>query len=430
MAIPAHKIGWPTAAALVVANMVGTGAFTTLGLQLEIVQSSWTIFCLWALGGLVALSGALSYAELGTHLPRSGGEYHFLGQTIHPLAGYLSGWVSLTVGFAAPVALAAMAMADYLHLYLPASATAWAIAAVLVVSGGHSLNLRSSSLVQDALTALKVVVMLTLILAAWAFTSEPQPLAGRSGWFEELGSAGFAVALIYVTYAYSGWNAAAYIVDELDRPRKNLPKALLAGTLMVSLLYLGLQFAFLRLAPVEALRGEVEVAQVAAGWQWGAAGGRVVSLVIASLLLSSISAMVWVGPRVVRRMAEDHLLWAFLARDNAAGIPVAAIWFQALLSILMIATGSFEAVLVYSGFVLQLSTTVTVAAVFVLRRRAGGKEGYRSWGFPLPQLFFLGVSAWVLIYLLIDRPEESLFGMLNLGLGYLTYRWSRHRARA
>jgi len=427
MSTPVHKIGWPTAAALVVANMVGTGAFTTLGLQLELVQSSWAILSLWILGGLVALSGALSYAELGTHVPRSGGEYHFLSETFHPVVGYLSGWVSLTVGFAAPVALAAMAMADYLQRYFPGSATAWAIGAVLLVSAGHSLSIRSSSVVQDVLTALKVVVMFAIILAGLVFTSERQALNWQAGWVEELGSASFAVALIYVTYAYSGWNAAAYIVDEVDQPRRNLPRALLGGTMLVSLLYLGLQFAFLRQAPVSALRGEVEVAQVAALWQWGPAGGKIVSLVIASLLISSISAMVWVGPRVIRRMAEDHALWSFLASDNAAGIPVAAIWFQALLSILLIATGAFEAVLVYSGFVLQLSTTVTVIGVFVLRRRAGGGAGYRSWAFPLPQLFYLAISAWVLTYLLIDRPWESFLGMLNVAVGYISYRWSQHR---
>lgn len=416
------KIGWLSAAALVVANMIGTGAFTTLGLQLENVQNTWSILLLWVIGGVISLLGAFSYAELSTHLPRSGGEYHYLSKLIHPFVGYLSGWVSVTVGFAAAVSLAAMAMGAYLEKVLHLSPTVTALTVLVGVTAVHSFSIRRSRNFQLLFTVLKVLLVLFLIVAGLTMPNSGDALQWDGSWRTELTSPSFDVALVYTIYAYSGWNAAAYIVEEVKRPVLNIPRALIAGTLLVSALYVLLQFAFLRQASLDALAGEVEVGQIVSESLFGPVGGQWVSVIIAFFLISSVSAMVWVGPRVMRAMSADYRLWFFLATDNDKGIPVRAIWFQAAISALLIGTGSFETVLLYSGFVLQLSTMLTVGTVFILRRRKEVEEtGYKSPFYPWGQVLFLMVSTWVLVFLFIDRPLESLLGMGNLLLGAVTY---------
>ncbi|MCB0554706.1 MAG: amino acid permease, partial [Phaeodactylibacter sp.] len=180
------KIGWVSAAAIVVANMVGTGVFTSLGLQLESLRSVWSIILLWVLGGLISLFGAFSYAELGTKLPRSGGEYYFLSRIYHPILGYLSGWISLTVGFAASVALAAMAMGAYIGKFMPVSAQFIAVATILLVSLVHSVNIRQSSHFQNTFTALKLLLILFFILACFIMEPVGAPLELKTSWHTEL----------------------------------------------------------------------------------------------------------------------------------------------------------------------------------------------------------------------------------------------------
>lgn len=421
-----RKIGWYSAAAIVVANMVGTGVFTSLGLQLEGLSSAWSILLLWVIGGLVSLFGAFSYAELGTKLPRSGGEYYFLSRIYHPFVGYLSGWVSLTVGFAASVALAAMAMGAYIEKFTVISPQLVAMGAIVLISLVHSVNIRQSSNFQNAVTALKLVLILFFIIGCFALPAEPGAgvAAFSSAWRADLSTPAFAVSLVYVIYAFSGWNAAAYIVEEIREPARNLPLALISGTLVVSVLYVLLQMAFLHQVSIPQLRGKIEVGQVVAEHMFGLAGGQLISFFIALFLVSSISAMVWVGPRVVRAMANDYSIWRFLAKDNRQGIPVKAIWLQAAISIFMIVTSSFEQVLYYSGFVLQLFTTAAVAGVFVMRWR-NGHQGYSSPGYPWVQLGFLAISFWILAFLLYERPFESLLGLANLGLGAMSFQLSR-----
>lgn len=418
------KIGWVSATALVIANMVGTGVFTSLGFQLQDLQSTGAVLCLWVIGGLVSLFGAFSYAELGTKLPRSGGEYYFLSRIYHPFLGYLSGWVSLTVGFAASVALSAMAMGAYLSKMLPVSTAILAILAILFLSLIHSVNIRQSRNFQNLFTALKILLILFLILACFILEPQASALNWDGAWLDEARQPSFAIALVFVVYAFSGWNAAAYIVEEIEQPARNLPRALIGGTLLVTVLYVLLQWAFLRQAPIGHLQGKLEVGQIVAELMFGEKGGQLVSLFIALLLISSISAMVWVGPRVVRAMANDYSIWRFLAADNTHGIPVKAVWLQAAISIAMILTGSFEQVLLYSGFVLQLFTTLTVAGVFILRWK-NGHTGYSSPAYPWAQIVFLLISTWILVYLMIDRPFESLMGLSNLLVGTISYWWSR-----
>ena len=419
---PNAKIGWRSAAALVLANMIGTGAFTTLGLQLEQVSSGLVLLALWAFGGLVAWCGAVSYAELGTRLPRSGGEAHFLSEIFHPLLGFLSGWVSLTVGFAAAVALSAMAVGHYLSAWTGWSPVVTAAASIVLLSLAHSFGTKQSSALQNGLTGVKLFLVLALGIAAVCL---PAPETAAVDWslkrFDSLWSPGAAVAMISVFYAYSGWNAAAYIVEEIKEPRKNLPRALVGGTLVVSGLFLLLQYGFLRQAGTAALLGQIDVAQVAAGAMFGPEVGHYVSGLIGVLLLTGISAMIWVGPRVVRAMGDRHQLWRSFSKLSRNGMPLRATWLQGGISLFLVFTSSFERVLLYSGFVLQLFTFLAVAGLLVLRLRSVKTEGYSSPLYPLPQLVFLAFSAWSLVYLLINQPLESLLGLLNVVAGLIAY---------
>ena len=415
-----RKIGWKTAAALVIANMIGTGVFTSLGFQLVETQNTWSILILWILGGIIAIGGAFSYAELGSYFKRSGGEYHYLSKIFHPVVGYLSGWVSLTVGFAAPVALAAMAMGSYLFTTINIDPKITASVAIFSVTIIHSINISYSSRFQNIVTVFKVLLNAVFIIVGFVMTTDSNALEWSNKWQSELLMPAFAVSLIFVTYSYTGWNAAAYIVEEIGDVRKNLPKALIRGTLVVTVLYVLLQIVFLRHAGLGQLQGELEIGQVVAGNLFGITGGKIISLAIALFLVSSISAMVWVGPRVTKVMAEDHRLWRFLNRNNRNGIPVRAIWFQTGISLFMIWTGTFEQLLVYCGFILLLFGALAVLGTFFLKRKTGRME-YRNPTYPwLPAVFIL-VSIWILVFLIYERPVESLLGLSNLLLGLVTY---------
>ena len=417
-----NSIGFFTATAIVIANMVGAGIFTSLGFQLVDTTNTWSIIMLWSIGALMALCGALSYAELGTYWQRSGGEYHFLSKSFHPLLGYLSGWVSLTIGFSAPIALSGRALGNYVAPYTGVSSMVLAIATILIISFLHSLSIKRSSTLQNSTTLLKIVLILFFIYFGVTKTPEASAYLWDQSWKEELILPAFAVSFVYVTFSYSGWNAAAYIVGEIQEPRKNLPKALLLGTVTVSFLYVLLNFVFLRQNPLEAIKGKLEIGQITAISLFGEVGGELMSFGIALMLISSISAMVWVGPRVTQIMAEDHRLWTWFSKKTKNKVPLRAIWMQTGITLLLLYTGTFEQVMIYSGFVLQLFAALTVAGVFVVRRKNTSKKGFRSPFFPIPQIIFLVLSLWVLVYLICAQPLETGLGFVNLLLGFLAYK--------
>jgi APA family basic amino acid/polyamine antiporter len=424
----AVKISAYTGMSIVVANMVGTGAFTSLGFQVEELSHTFTILSLWILGGVLALAGAFSYAEVGTVIKKSGGEYAFLSHIYHPLVGYLSGWISLTVGFAAPVALSAIAFMEYLPVEgLPQASGILLIAGLTLV---HSFDLRASSSFQNISTLFKILLILAVV-AVGLFV--PAGEAGHalhfgSSYLEEIGSAAFAVSLIYVSYSYSGWNAAAYITEEFRNPARALPIALIGGTLLVTLLYALLQYVFLKHVPFAELSGSINVGTLAVDHILGSRAAAVFSAAISLLLVSGISAMVWVGPRVTASIAKEHYLWRHFT-VNKRGIPVKALWLQCAISALLIATGTFEQIMIYCGILLTISTLLVVAGVFVLRRRERQAQGYRSPFFPLFQVFFIGVSLWMITFALIHNPYETCIGLSNLAAGCLSFFISKRMER-
>ena len=398
--------------------MIGTGVFTSLGFQLAAVQNTWTILLLWIIGGIMALLGALVYAELGTHFRRTGGDYIFLSETIHPLIGYLYAWVSLVVGFSAPIAIAAMAMNNYLKPIFGETVLPGLIFLVLIPTV-HIFSVSNSAKFQNGMTFLKILFVLMLIGLGLAFGSNIEsPALNFSGsWKEEILLPGFAVSLIYVFYAYTGWNSAAYIIEEVDQPKKNLPKALIGATLLVLVLYVLLQLVLLKHASVTQLSGQVQVADIAFGNLFGQNGALWVSLFIGIQLIATISGYAWVGPRVTYAMAKDYKLWKPLAKVNAGGIPVRAIILNTGISLILFVSGSFEQIMLYAGFILQLMSTVTVYSSLKIKKQEGFKTPFK----PLPQLLYIGFSVALMGYLLIDRPKESLAGIGILALGWVVY---------
>lgn len=434
----AHHFTPASAIAVVVANMIGTGVFTSLGFQLLDIRSGFVLMMLWIVGGFTALCGALCYAELGAALPRSGGEYNFLTRVYHPAAGYISGWVSATIGFAAPTALAAITFGSYLASSVPGLSPTWLAAGLVVaLTAVHASSRRNSAGVQRIFTALKVLLIVGFCLLSWLLVAEPQnvrllPAAGDGAL---LTSSAFAVALIFVNYAYTGWNAATYLTSELDRPQRNLPRVLIAGTFTVMTLYVLLNFTFLYVAPMDAMAGRIEIGYVSAQYAFGEHGARIMGMVLAALLISTVSAMVLAGPRVLQVMGEDFPAFRMLARTNRHGVPAIAVALQSLLALGFIVTSSFESILVFAGFTLGLNTFFAVLGVFVLRwREPDLPRPYRASLYPLPPLIYLGFTGWTLTYILLQRPVEGLWGLAIVASGalcyYLTVLAGRERAGA
>lgn len=400
--------------------MIGTGVFTSVGFQLASVQNTWSIVLLWLAGGVLALFGAFAYAELGTHFKESGGDYIYLSRVFHPMLGYLSAWAGLTVGFSAPVALAAMAFTKYLAPF-GLQNNLWLAISIIVLTGlMHSFTIRNSSKFQNLSTAVKIIFILVLIVLGFTIKgSSTNAILLDDSWKQDLAKPDFAVSMVYVAFAYTGWNAASYVVDEIYNPAKNLPKALIGSTLFVTVVYIFFQIALLKNATAAALQGKEEVTFIAFDKLLGTTGGKWVSAFIAIQLIATISSYLWVGPRVTWAMAKENKLWAPLAKKNKHGIPVIATWVHVIIAVALALTGSFEKILVYAGFVLQLMASLTVATSLFLRNKEKG--AYTSPLKPWLQIIFLLFNAWVLIFTLINRPVESLIGIGILLAGLTVY---------
>ncbi|MFP6904387.1 MAG: APC family permease [Verrucomicrobiota bacterium] len=423
MVKPAH-VSLSSAVYLVVASMIGTGVFTSLGFQLLGIQSGFVILLLWLTGGLLAFCGAVSYAELSAALPRSGGEYHLLSRALHPLAGFLSGWISATAGFAAPVALAAMAFGSYVSGVFPSlQALPCSFTIVLLVTLVFLRPIRTGSRFLMLFALLKISLIIILVGAAFMLV-DPQPVsfAPRASELGLVFGGNFAVSLMYVMYAYAGWNAATYIVNDIKDPQRNVPRSLLIGTALVTVLYTGLNAAFLWAVPIDQLKGQLEIGLIAGQAIFGPTGGKVMALFIALGLISAISALTWAGPRVTQMMGEDYPRLGWFGKANAQGVPANATVFQATLVGLLLLTATFEQVLIYIQFVITLSSFLTVLTMMILRiREPDLPRPYRAWGYPLTPLLFLGITGFILVQVFTQRPLESLAGVATLLLGLALY---------
>lgn len=422
-----------TALAVVVANMIGTGVFTSLGFQLVTLQSGFALIMLWIIGGIIAICGALSYAELGAALPRSGGEYNFLGQIYHPSAGFVSGWISSTIGFSAPVALAAMTFGAYTVSSIMPDAdntqTAWAerglaVGLIIALTVVHTRRRETSGRFQTIFTLIKVAAIVILSVAGLSLVPDFQPVTLRpvSGDVTALTSGAFAVSLIYVNYAYTGWNVATYLTEELETPQISLPIVLFTGAFGVMLLYILLNAVFLLTTPMELMTGQVEVGVIAARYVFGETGALFTGLVLGTLLISTVSAMTIAGPRVLQVVGQDISVFGFLARETDDGMPTTAVLVQSGIALLFVLTATFDQVLVFAGFTLALNSFLAVLGLFVLRLREPTLERpFRVPLFPIVPIIYLSLTAWTLIYVIIERPIEVLFSAGLIAAGGALY---------
>lgn len=417
-----HRVGFWVCAALVFSSMVGTGVFTSLGFQVAVLPSPFVILVLWILGGVVALCGALSYAELAAAMPRSGGEYHFLSRIFHPAFGLMAGVVSVFVGFSAPLALGAMAFGSYFSRAFPGVSSGMAPPIViLLLAIMHGLTLKVSGRVQVAATIFKAALIVSFLVAG-CFLAEGVNFHPASGDLGLIASPSFAVSLMFVMYSYSGWNSAVYIAGEVRNPSRTLPLALMAGTLAVTFLYVCLNAVFLSAAPLSEIQGKIEIGEIAARHLFGVDGGRVMSGIIAMGLIAALSALTWTGPRVAQVAGEDFPALAWFARKSDAGIPVRALGFQTIVVLVLLASASFESVLLYAQFALVACSCLTVLGLLVLRwKEPKLPRPFLCPLFPGPPLVFLAVGLFSLTYTAVLRPVQASAGVLTLVSGVCLY---------
>lgn len=416
-----HKIGWKTATAIVVSNMIGTGVFTTLGFQVVELQNTVTIFLLWLIGGVLALFGAFCYAELGTFFKGNGGDYIYLSKTYHPILGYLSSWISLVIGFSSPVSLAALAMAKYMSVFQGDFGTFFAIAVILLVALALSFSLSLSGKFHNFFTFIKVSFVVVLIVIGVLLSQNPvhTSINFNSSWEQEILFPAFATSLVFVTYAYTGWNSASYIAGEIDKPQKNLPKSLIVGTVFVTFCYVFINYIMLKHAPIDALKGKEDVMGIAANYMFGSTFGKIVNVFIALQLVATISGYLWVGSRITQATASENKLWSFLAIKNKKNIPVRAIFAHAIIAIIIISTGSFKQIFLYTAFVLQLLSTLAISAAFFLKK--SDRRLFKSNLFYVFPTIFVLFSGYILYFTFINNPKESIIGLVIVIIGILLY---------
>ena len=442
-----RQIGFFSATALVISNMVGTGIFATTGFMAGDLGSAQAILACWAVGALFALAGALSYSELGINFPSSGGEYVYLTHAYGPEWGFMTGWVSFFAGFSAPIAAAALAFSDYLGYFFPALKQA--NASLVIGSGALTLRLGAGQMtasaliaaftvlnclgvgrtakVQNVLTSTKLIVIAGFVIIGFA--------AGTGDWrhFSEhavrTSTVGlptqFMISLLWVMVGYSGWNAATYVAEELRRPERTLPAAIAAGSLIVAVLYLGLNMIFIYATPMENLKGVIAVGTLSASNLFGPGVAGVFSALMAISIVSTVNAMVTIGPRVYYAMARNKAFFSGAAKvDPRWHTPVNAILSQGLCAMVMTVT-PFPELVVYIGFSLTLFTVLSVASIFVYRRRRPDWRRLRALDFawPLIPASYILVGTSMMVYGVIWKPLASLTALATVGVGALVYRY-------
>ena len=431
-----RRIGWFTAFCVLVSNVVGTGIFTTTGFMArDLGHPGWILF-IWLMGGLIALAGALSYSELGTALPMTGGEYVYLHRAYGPLIGFLSGWTSFAVGFSAAIAAGAMSFAAYMNelllldgtLNLPS--TVIALALLWSVTAFHLAGRGAGGLFQRTLTVVNMGAIFTLIVAG--------VMGGKGDWThlsisdtQTTPSMGLSiVSLIFALYAYSGWNAAVYLAGEVNEPARTIPRALISGTVFVTLLYLGLNLLYFYALSITELAQPpiVPVASKVAVALLGSDAARFVTMLLCLLITGAISAMIWAGPRVYYAMAKDGLIPAHFCRTSSTrDTPVNAILLQSLWASVLILSGSFERLVIYSGTVLTLFSALAVGAVIILRLKEPDlPRPYRTPLYPIVPGFFILMAMVIIWNAVSERPWEAGLGLATVVTGLpLYFIWQR-----
>jgi APA family basic amino acid/polyamine antiporter len=442
-----RQLGFFSATALVISNMVGSGIFGTTGFMAGDLGSAWLILVCWAVGALFAFAGALSYSELGVNFPSSGGEYVYLTHAFGPEWGFMTGWVSFFAGFSAPIAAAALAFSDYLGYFFPALKQA--NAPLVIGSGAFTLRLGAGQLaasaliaaftilnifglgrtakVQNVLTATKLTVIVGFVFlgfaagtGSWENFSQPAVRTSTVSLPTQ-----FLISLLWVMVGYSGWNAATYVAEEVRHPERTLPMALAAGTLIVTALYVALNVVFIYAVPLERMKGEIAIGSLAASYLFGPNVAGLFSLLMALSIVSTVSAEVTIGPRVYYAMAKNKAFLRAAANVHPRWhTPVAAIISQGLCAMIMTVT-PFPSLVLYIGFCLTLFTVLSVVALLLFRRKRMEWQRLRAvdFAYPVIPLAYILVGTCMMIYGVIWQPKASLTALATVGVGALVYRF-------
>lgn len=424
---------------MVVANMIGTGIFTSIGFQVMPppvgIPDPFAIMLIWLIGGVFALCGAFVYAEIATTFNQSGGEYTFLGKIYHPVVGFASGWVSIIVGFSAAIAALALASGDYLMPvansciginlpeYAPKVIAIFLIILVTIIQLGGVVT---GGLFQNVITTIKITFILILICTPFFFLAEADKthvslLPTFSSWNTIL-SLPYAGSLVYVMFAYSGWNSSSYIAGNIENPKKNLPFSLIAGTILVTLIYLALTFVFMYTCTFDELKGKVAIGNLVIEKIFNPQIGLIFSGLFAFALISGMNAMFIAGPRVAQRMGEDYHFLSFLKSQNKRGAPVSALMFQTLISVSIVLLFDFRMVLQYIELTLSLFCLLTVIGVFIIRaKKLNNESSVKTWGYPFTPILFIGATLWMIIYFIMLEPERLIWTLLTIFVAVIIY---------
>jgi APA family basic amino acid/polyamine antiporter len=445
-----REIGFFSATVLVIANMIGTGIFTTSGFIMEELGNPQTMLLCWFVGGIFALSGALCYGELGAIFPKAGGEYVYLRESFGKWMGFLSGWISLIVGFSAPIAASSIAFATYffrsfslqlgsiitipllgVNIFTISTPTIVAISAIIIFSLVHYHSLLVGSRVQNGLTMFKTGIIVVFVVSGLCLgngsTSNFSEGLDMSSVFQDK----FAISLIFVTFAYSGWNAAAYLGAEIEKPGINIPLSLFTGTLLVMGLYLLLNVVYIYALPAKEISGVLEVGAKSAVSLFSNHISKYFSGAISLGLLSVLSAMIMTGPRVYYAMSKDGVFFELFGKVNKSRrTPAYSIFFQAGIAIIMVITATFDKLLLYIGFTLSLFAMLTVVGMTVLRiRKPDLVRNYKTFGYPATPLLFLLGNLWIIYFSIKSRPIVSFLGLGTVGLGLLVYMYFNYKRK-
>jgi len=421
--------------------MIGAGIFTTSGLLMTDLKSPWLLISLWIVGGIIALAGALCYGELGAAMPRAGGEYTFLSALYSPLLGFLSGWVSFVVGFSAPIAASAIGFSEYFYRAFPdvfqmhGIGVDWikkicSISIILVFTVIHLRGMEFGARVQNWLTILKITLIIVIISFGFAFGS------GNWNHFNAMvvdapvpGWKTIGLSLMWIMFAFSGWNASVYIGSEIRNPQRNIPRSLLIGTSVVTLMYVLLNILFVYAVEPGSMSGVISIGGLAVKNLFGTSYETFFSLFIAFALFSSISAFIILGPRVYYAMATDGKFFSFASKIHPRfGVPVYSIIFQAVISIAIILSGTFDQILTYMGFSLGIFPIITVFGLFKLRRQ--NRSRIRMPGYPIAPVIFIMAGIGMLLLSFLERPMESLIAIFTVLAGLPAYYFFNRKSRA
>ena len=439
-----RRLGPLDAAAIILSNVIGGGIFYVPILVAALVPVAAGMLGVWILGGVLAFAGAMAYAELAALRPKSGGEYVYLREAFGPLAAFLTGWTSFVAGFSGAIAATALFLADAIGRFVPAASsrtpileipipfaplvvtnqTLVALAAIAVLSFIHMCGLGPGRLVHNFLAGLKVsgiLIFLALGLSlgsgSWSnLASSHQVTAPATGWL---------LALIPVMFSYSGWNAAAYVAEEIRDPGRNVPIALGLGTAAVVAIYVALNVLYLYAMPLAdlAVVGDGRLTDTVAERLFGFVAGNVIAIFTIVSVAASISAMVLAGPRVYFAMARDGAFLKSVARVHPRyRTPARAIWAQAAWSAVLVLSSTLSGLVNYTGFAIVLFSGIAVASLFVLRMREPGAERpFRAWGYPYAPGLFVFASAAMLLHRLWTETSQTLYGLIIIGAGIPLY---------